>query len=313
MTKSIEEIRKIKKDIEPGLLEIPGVTGVAIGKKIVDGQKQDEIGISVFVDKKKKEDEIPDTELIPKEKNGVKIDVVQLKPKPTSDSQANIKFDRTVVDRLKGGINIGTPVEIGTLGAIAIDNTNGQTLILSSCHVLAPTPTSMPGLQICNPADDPSHVVATLKSAKINSSIDAGVATVINPAVECTIEGIGPVKGVVEQNELPNMLGAPVKKRGIRTQVTTGTIEFIDYDFTIPYQHGLGTFQLNDQIMIKPSSGDKFSLEGDSGACILDGSNRVVGLLLGGDINPQSDGLRFSYANHIRPILDEFNISICTG
>jgi hypothetical protein len=94
MTKSIEEIRKVKKDIEPELLKKSEVTGAAIGKKIVAGQEQDELCITVFVNKKKNEDEIPATELIPKEKNGVKIDVVERKPYFVPDSQANRGIQR---------------------------------------------------------------------------------------------------------------------------------------------------------------------------------------------------------------------------
>lgn len=321
MTKSIEEIRKVKKDIEPELLKIPGVTGVGIGKKTVAGQKQDEIGIKVYVNKKKKEDEIPGTELIPKEKNGVKTDVVELTPNPVPYSQQYGEVDKNLVDILKGGINIGTPIMSGTLGAIVLDkNTQPpQPLILSNCHILRPTLTSAPGDPIYNPGDNPSHNVASLYDAKINEYMDAGVATINNSAninIECGIEGIGPVNGFVDvRNTNTDPDNIPVKKRGITTKVTSGTIIDCNFTFTVPYSRYQMEQVFVDQILIQPdppNPGGAFSLLGDSGSAIVGYSDRVVGLLIAGDENPQRNGIRYSYANHILPILDAFNISICT-
>ncbi len=73
---------------------------------------------------------------------------------------------------------------------------------------------------------------------------------------------------------------------------------------------------LVDQIGIRPESGEKFSDGGDSGSCNVTADDtkpvqKVLGILVGGDMNTQPDGLKYSYASHIGPVLSYFKISIC--
>jgi N-glycosylase/DNA lyase len=74
--KSLDEIRRIKRDVEAELLELPGVIGVDVGRKYVNGKKTDEIAIRVYVEKKK---EVPAKLAIPKEIRGVPTDVIERK------------------------------------------------------------------------------------------------------------------------------------------------------------------------------------------------------------------------------------------
>jgi len=73
----MEAIRRVKEAHEQRLLSLPGVTGVDIGYKIVNGQKTNEQVIRVYVEEKKNEDELPAEQIIPKEIEGVKTDVIQ--------------------------------------------------------------------------------------------------------------------------------------------------------------------------------------------------------------------------------------------
>ena len=41
--KKLDEVRRVKEGVEKELLTLPGVTGVDIGKKIVGGEKTDEL------------------------------------------------------------------------------------------------------------------------------------------------------------------------------------------------------------------------------------------------------------------------------
>jgi hypothetical protein len=74
--KSLDEIRCIKRDAEAELLALPGVVGVDVGRKYVDGKKTDVIAIRVYVEKKK---EVPAKLAIPKEIRGVPTDVIERK------------------------------------------------------------------------------------------------------------------------------------------------------------------------------------------------------------------------------------------
>lgn len=71
---TLEEIRKIKHQIEDELLRRPGVTGVDIGYKITAGQKTAQLAIIVYVEKKG--DYRPGNE-IPKVIQGVPTDVIE--------------------------------------------------------------------------------------------------------------------------------------------------------------------------------------------------------------------------------------------
>ncbi len=72
--KSIDEVRRIKEMSEMELLKLPGVTGVDIGPKIVNGKKTDVIAIRVYVEKKK----VVSGEIsVPKEIQGVPTDVIE--------------------------------------------------------------------------------------------------------------------------------------------------------------------------------------------------------------------------------------------
>jgi hypothetical protein len=72
--KSMEELRRVKKEVEAELLKLPGVTGVDIGPKIVDGKETDETAIRVYVAKKK---DVSAENAVPKTIRGVPTDVIE--------------------------------------------------------------------------------------------------------------------------------------------------------------------------------------------------------------------------------------------
>jgi len=71
---SLEEVRRVKERAEAELLRLPGVTGVDIGPKIVDGRETGQLSIRVYVSKKH---DVPETEAIPRQIDGVPTDVVE--------------------------------------------------------------------------------------------------------------------------------------------------------------------------------------------------------------------------------------------
>ena len=74
--KNLDEIQCIRRKVETELLTLPGVTGVDVGQKIVDGKKTDVIAILVYVEKKK---DVPEEIAIPKEIQGIPTDVIERK------------------------------------------------------------------------------------------------------------------------------------------------------------------------------------------------------------------------------------------
>jgi hypothetical protein len=74
--KNLDEIQCIRRKVEMELLTLPGVTGVDVGQKIVDGKKTDVIAILVYVEKKK---DVPEEIAIPKKIQGIPTDVIERK------------------------------------------------------------------------------------------------------------------------------------------------------------------------------------------------------------------------------------------
>ena len=72
--KSLDEIRRIKDEVEEELLKLPNVIGVGIGHKWVKGKKTDVIAIQVLVTVKK---DVPKESAVPKEIQDVPTDVIQ--------------------------------------------------------------------------------------------------------------------------------------------------------------------------------------------------------------------------------------------
>jgi hypothetical protein len=72
--KNLDEIRRIKAEVEEELLKLPGVTGVDVGYKYVGGKKTDVVAIRVYVEEKK---DVPEEDAVPKQIQGVPTDVIQ--------------------------------------------------------------------------------------------------------------------------------------------------------------------------------------------------------------------------------------------
>jgi hypothetical protein len=86
----MDVIRRVKQAHEQRLLSLPGVTGVDIGYKIVNGQKTNELVIRIYVEEKKDEDKLPAEQIIPKEIEGVKTDVIQQRFAPFAGQNETI-------------------------------------------------------------------------------------------------------------------------------------------------------------------------------------------------------------------------------
>src|ERR1043166_4942522 len=93
----IDRIRGIKKEAEPDLLKIPGVTGVGIGYKYVNGKKTDELAILIYV---KDENSVSPT--LPSQIKGVSTDIIpsgRFVLHSEEDNNTNLREKREEVDK----------------------------------------------------------------------------------------------------------------------------------------------------------------------------------------------------------------------
>ena len=72
--KRLEEIERVKEEVEDALLELPGVTGVDVGRKYVGGVKTDVLAIRVYVQEKR---DVPKADSVPEQIQGIPTDVVE--------------------------------------------------------------------------------------------------------------------------------------------------------------------------------------------------------------------------------------------
>jgi len=70
----IDDVRRVKDEVAAELMRLPGVTGVGVGHKIVDGRKTPELAIRVYVNEKMS---MPPETSIPKDIQGIPTDVVE--------------------------------------------------------------------------------------------------------------------------------------------------------------------------------------------------------------------------------------------
>lgn len=332
--RTVSEIRPIKQSVEADILKGKGITGIDIGKKIVEGKKTEDLAIRIYVEKKKAKEDIPKNELIPKTIKGVKTDVIERKfvlhPLLVRVADLELKSDTGTYDPLKGGISLGpcrsiyldaaeaachgAPgpgwyVFVGTLGAFVKDNASGNEMMLSNFHVMCVDDGWSVGDTMAQPSrvdggTCPADVVGALQRASLGGQVDCAVASHTARGYHCSIVDIGDVTGTATAS-----VGMAVRKRGRTTGLTYGEVDTVDLTVSsIDYCNGLGVVPLTNQIGIDvdPSKSAKFGDGGDSGSVVVDNARKVVGLYFAGS----EDGT-YGVANPIQAVLDALDVSIC--
>jgi hypothetical protein len=291
--KTLSEIRPVKEAREVELLRLPGVTGVGIGPKIVDGKKTDDLSIRVFVAEKKELDSVPEEQRIPKTIKGVKTDVIErkfvLNPRMMAVADMKLKTDTGTYDPLRGGMGIGPcrsvhlTVEeaachgggsagyynfVGTLGCIVIDNDTNAEMLLSNFHVMCVDDGWHVGDTMCQPSKVdgghcPADVVGSLQRAVLSDEVDAAIASHTARGHQYSILDIGDVKGTATA-----AVGMAVRKRGRTTELTYGTITDTNLSVNIDYCDGLGAHTLIHQIEIEVDPAQS-AMFGTGGGAIL--------------------------------------------
>lgn len=201
--------------------------------------------------------------------DGVAVEALVVgRPDPAGTAAGAVVDPRTKVRPLVGGVSIGGRAT-GTLGYFV--HRDGDLCLLSSSHVLAPSPPAVlqPGAADGGtPADLAAILVVSVEDPA--AGVAAGAAK-LAPGVEATfaLNGIGRVGGTAAA-----ALGARVLKSGRTSGVTAGVVDGTQVKIEI----GAATFA--HQLAVVGTSGP-FAAAGDSGSLVVDDRTRAVGLVLG--------------------------------
>ena len=316
MAHDIRDVRKVLRATAPELHARANVVATGVGYKVTQGRQTADLSIVCSVTRKLEPAQLAAADLIPPRVDDVPTDVVQT-------GRIRALQSRTGRHRpAPGGVSVGhRDITAGTLGCLA--RKNGDVVVLSNNHVLAnsndaargdpilqPGPVDggqHPGDQIAElidfvpirflqpepPSECPTAraVIAALTTVcrTIGSKtrypvitlqveenlVDAAIAGPLDPAdVTDEILEIGAITSVGDAE-----LGTSLKKSGRTTGLTAG--EVLQTDVTVDVDYGGGrTARFIDQLMA-----GEMSQGGDSGSAVLDGEDRLVGLLFAGSDN----------------------------
>ncbi|MEQ3709759.1 MAG: hypothetical protein ABNH38_09615 [Tateyamaria sp.] len=324
---AIEKLNEVRRE----WMRRPGVTAVDVGFKIKDKVMTDDVALRVHVARKKPVADLSSSEVFNTtgksltKQGGFPVDVIEGDYAPADVStdrvaledlmgEVGVGIERTTAfNPLVGGISCGNPrVTAGTLGAIVFDRASCRPMILSNWHVLAGGSAAAVGEDILQPGrvDGGTEAVATLTRMRLDSSMDAAVATLNNARAHSRdIMNIGTVTGTDDAT-----LGMEVEKSGRTTGLTKGIVDGVSMSVSIDYGDP-GVVAFTNQIRIVPrppwpAVDVEISLGGDSGSIWLnERTNRAVGLHFGGERNPSPASAENALANPIKPVASALNFS----
>lgn len=287
--KQHQTVMEVLKKHEKRLKKFKGVQDVALGFTVSKGQINfDELGIQVFVDKKKSKKSLAKKEQLPTELDGVRVDVIESKPTEKSSLADAMEG---IINPLKGGINIGNAKfnTYGTLGIVLKQKTSGELMALTNHHVVKRRK-GRRGNVIVQPAfreRSSRFVIGNLH--RWSKKLDCA-SIKLNNNRSATIGEIQYFDKKIKTTQSP-FIGMAVKKSGVKTGVTFGIIASITSN--------LRKIRIvaNPQ---KPADNNEISDSGDSGAVwVTDEVNaKAVALHWGGDKAETRDS-EFALANNM--------------
>lgn len=239
-----------------------------------------------------------------------------------------------------GAAVAGSPqISRGTLGCVAIDDTDKSAVLLSNWHVLnanagsdggnifQPSPERLPAVQPGQrsiPPTDDADKIAVVRRSHISDKVDAAIARIdVSSCCHCCgirysneINGLSvggrPPRNTIVGDERA-VAGMPVFKVGASTLRTEGIVVDPDYpSFSIQYS-GAG-YIFTGQIAIQNiNHAQQFSDMGDSGAVVVNLNNKIVGLVFAAGKDVAAGGAPqpfITLANHISDVFTALNIHI---
>ncbi|RRO13091.1 hypothetical protein EIL87_25945 [Saccharopolyspora rhizosphaerae] len=313
-------IRPIKRAVEDQLLDLPGVTGVDIGCRTRAGGRLREQVIVVSVVAKRPREALERDACVPSEVFGIPTDVVEEQPVLQHIHRAHdepLQWPRAVgsdgssagcpLRAVRGGSGLapcravrlgsGAYRRIGTLGVLVASDA-AEPMGLTTFDVGCLDDAWSVGDRMVDP--DTGTVHAELARAALSGRVDAAAVSIV-PGLPASPEvgGLGPVTG--HARAYP---GEPVRKHGFGTGLTEGFVTSVDATIRVDHGAALGVRVLREQIRIATER-PRFCGPGDSGAAVLDGAGRVLGLHVAGD-----EGGAVGYATPIGDVFSELDVHL---
>lgn len=329
------------QEVKEALLKISNVVAVGIGVKESGEEFTDEISYRVFVPAKKNLDELTPEEIIPPFINGIRTDVITpYVITDDSDVCGNERWALAEHRPLNAGIAISTDaIKVGTLGWFG-KLADGTTVLLTNKHVLygdaegidkRKLKTAQPQLGdpsnccccTCGSDNAIGEAIIGIKDTTpgTNTSVDCAIAK-ISPAMAATIvlkitnestTEVLKVKGTAAA-----VVGDKVRKIGARSGFTKGTVIHLgDIAVAAPKDADNKAIVIRTgQVLIIPDATETYQVKegvckfafsngGDSGAVILNESNKIIALNWGGDRTTNKVGI--TIASHIQNVLDKLS------
>jgi hypothetical protein len=297
-----EELFAIKDRAHARLTALPNVTSVGIGGRVRGGERINELVLKVHVDTKIPKSELPPDQRIPPEFEGIPTDVVEM-PHTGTAAQApptgRVEVPETQRDTERRRPLIGgshTMADLpgvgwGTLGFMLVkvgDPT--KVYAFTNWHVVihgstVPTlgttkagqPTGSDSVTKCC-----SHIIGKIVAGGRDGVRDAA-AIELEPGMQWTADilEIGPVAGRHPVAGPEAGKHPAVRKRGIRSRLTGGTIDSIGQPKIvdgIPFNNVM-VVTPTAPTGLAPGTPYFFDQHGDSGSALVNGANQVVGVV----------------------------------
>ncbi|MFD4637292.1 trypsin-like peptidase domain-containing protein [Lentzea sp. NPDC058436] len=277
---NIDEVLERHKE---RLLDLPGCTGVSLGRKVAGGTTTDEIAIVLHVAHKGDQD--PDTAM-PATIEGFPTDVVEATYR--FENMSTDPFERH--DPLFGGISV-TALEdssnYGTIGCfVKADGTvatvRAGVYLLTNRHVV----TAALGQGSTNVVIQPGNVDTPDRKLRLGAVVASSAPG--DSRADCAIVELG-TRGF--RNEVPNhpkepghrklvgidraQVGDEVYKYGATTGFTWGVVEQLNFSFQDPDTKA----RVDGALLVKGRDGKVWCNGGDSGSVLVrEADDMVVGL-----------------------------------
>ncbi|MDZ4688992.1 MAG: hypothetical protein SH850_28280 [Planctomycetaceae bacterium] len=284
------------RDIADGA-GLENIRGFGIGFRTSMGRLLPDIAVKVFVFRKLPSSKVSAAQRVPECFHGIPVDVEEVGIISALGTPFHGRYNRPV----PCGVSCSNPTTglAGTLGAV-VDamvpvTQNGpeqlERCILSNNHVFVRKnqgsfndPIVQPGVPL--DLTSPDRIIGRLVKWKTligsENLVDGALARTNDQRVKAAH-----VTYQVSPTLLTAALGQSVRKDGMNTGSTFGTIINTDVDLPISYAAmGLGTFTFLDQITIQSNDFQPFAILGDSGALLVTiGTRQPVGLVFAADGN----------------------------
>lgn len=306
-----EKFESILPVVRRELARIESVVFVGIGAKETKGEITEELCFRVYVKEKKSGDLLAKGELVPQEVFGFRTDVIQMgeiiKCSPLDDNRYRPLVGGVMVrnDKFGNSKSHSKTRGIATLGCLATRSADNAIVGLGAAHnflaaqsIINDTHLGQPRyVEIC--CCGCFNDIGVVTNAVDDGDLDCAIVEIREKLAD-KITNAGTVNSIQDINNITGVSGVvcfdTVRKRGAATQVTTGVIVDIAYD--------------GNRLLINPvpgTIGGKFADFGDSGAVIVDNTDKVIGLLIGAE---RGNSNQRGVANKIKPVMQAMGIKI---